>query len=83
MKLSDISPTAPYLIGRRNKRPHCKSADRGGFTWELGDLVFGDPIANLGKGARSRAQSRARWKAQGGKKKVKKSESSDYHRKHG
>jgi hypothetical protein len=83
MKLSEISPTAPSLIGRRGKRPHCKSADRGGFTWELGDLVFDDPMKLIGKSAKARAKARETWNDTGKKTRAKKSESSDYHRKHG
>lgn len=57
MKLSEIIPTAPYLIGRSKKRKHCKSADRGGYTWELAPLVFSDPRKLIGKAARIRKAS--------------------------
>lgn len=57
MKLSEIIPTAPYLIGRSRKRKHCKSADKGGFTWELGNLVFGNPLDQIGKAAKIRKAS--------------------------
>lgn len=79
MKLSDISPPPPC----RSKRSHYKGSERGGFTFDFGLIAFSDPMLLVGKSAKARQKSRDTWKAQGGKKKVKKSESSDYHRKHG
>lgn len=79
MKLSKISPPPPS----RSKRSHYKGAERGGFTFDMGTIAFGNPLDLVGKSAKARQKSRDTWKAQGGKKKVKKSESSDYHRKHG
>lgn len=61
MKLSDIVPTAPYLIGRGKKRKHCKSADKGGFTWELGAYAFGNPLEQVGKAIKKRRDAAERY----------------------
>lgn len=56
----------------------------GAYGFDNGSIAFGDPMELLGKKARIRETARIRWKEQGSKRrKPKKSERSDFHRKHG
>lgn len=78
MKLSSIK-----ALPRTTGRPQRKGAMSGGYNWELGDLAFGNPISLIGKSAKARAKARETWNDTGKKRRAKKSESSDYHQKHG
>lgn len=61
-------------------RPSKSKAEKGGYTWELGTIAFGDPMDAIGKKAKVRKKARETWKKNGNKKN---SSKSDYHRKHG
>lgn len=76
MKLSEISSPPPM---KALKRGHSKSADRGGYNWDLGCVVFQDPMSRIGKVAKVRAKQRDEFKAQ----KAARSSKTDFHRKHG
>lgn len=76
MKLSEITAPPPM---KALKRSHSKSADRGGYNWDLGCVVFQNPMDNIGKVAKIRANQREEFKAQ----KAARSARTDYHRKHG
>jgi hypothetical protein len=80
MKLSEIIPTAPAFIGRAKKRKHSKSADKGGYCWELGVYAFSNPLDQVGKAIKKRRATAEKY----GKKKTETLNSTtDYHRKHG
>lgn len=79
MKLSEISPPPPS----RSKRSHYKGAERGGYTFDMGQIAFADPMLLIGKSAKARAKAKETWHDTGKKTRAKKSERSDYHRKHG
>lgn len=61
MKLCDIVPTAPYLIGRGKKRKHCKSADKGGYGFDFGAIAFGDPLEQVGKAIKKRRDAAEKY----------------------
>lgn len=69
MKISDISP-----------KPQQKRTK--GYSWELGNIAFGNPLDEIGKSAKIRKKLREHWakeKKQTGGDKAR----NNYHRKHG
>lgn len=70
MKRSDLSPP-----------PQQKRAK--GFNFDFGSIAFSDPMLLIGKAAKARDKARETWNDTGKKTRAKKSERSDYHRKHG
>lgn len=80
MKLSEIMPPPPY---KGSKRSHYKGAERGGFTFDMGQIAFADPMLLVGKAAKARAKARETWNDPNKKRRAKKSERDNYHRKHG
>jgi hypothetical protein len=80
MTRAELSPTAPYLIGRGKKRKHSKSADKGGYSWELGAYAFGNPMDQVGKAIKKRRETAEKYSKRktGGD-----NARNNYHRKHG
>lgn len=46
-------------------RPSRSKAEKGGYTWELGTIAFGDPLEAIGKKAKIRQKARETWKQNG------------------
>jgi hypothetical protein len=80
MTRAELSPTAPYLIGRRGKRKHCKSADHGGDGFDFGPIAFGNPMDLVGKAIKKRRETAEKYsKRKSGGEQAR----NNYHRKHG
>jgi hypothetical protein len=61
MTRAQLSPTAPYLIKRRGKRKHCKSADHGGFGFDHGSIAFANPMDLVGKAIKKRRETAEKY----------------------
>jgi hypothetical protein len=80
MTRAELSPTAPYLIGRRGKRKHSKSADKGGYSFDFGSIAFSDPMLLVGKAIKKRRETAEKYsKRKTGGDQAR----NNYHRKHG
>jgi hypothetical protein len=79
MTRAELSPTAPYLIGRRGKRKHSKSADKGGYSWELAVYAFSSPLDQVGKAIKKRRETAEKYSKKTGGDNAR----NNYHRKHG